>query len=49
MCHRLFRGPKGFRQLKADHIHPFSKGGLTTWDNLQLLCLRCNAQKSDTI
>uniref|UniRef100_A0A1D9G858 HNH nuclease domain-containing protein n=1 Tax=Moorena producens (strain JHB) TaxID=1454205 RepID=A0A1D9G858_MOOP1 len=47
MCNRLFRGPKGFRELKADHIHPFSKGGLTTWDNLQLLCLRCNAQKSD--
>lgn len=48
LCQRVFRGTKGFKELKADHRHPFSKGGLTTWDNLQLLCLRCNARKSNT-
>jgi 5-methylcytosine-specific restriction endonuclease McrA len=25
---------------------PYSRGGLTTWNNLQLLCGRCNLQKS---
>ncbi len=46
-CQRVFRGTKGFKELKADHRHPYSKGGLTVWSNLQLLCLRCNATKSD--
>ena len=49
MCQRLFQSPKGFKQLKADHIYPFSKGGLTTWDNLQLLCIFCNSQKSNKL
>lgn len=48
-CENLFRGLKGFQQLKADHIHPYSKGGLTSWDNLQLLCLKCNLEKSNHI
>ncbi len=49
MCRRVFRGPKGFKELAGDHIYPFSKGGLTTWDNLQLICLRCNSQKGSMI
>ena len=31
--------------LEIDHIIPVSKGGLTTKDNLQTLCWRCNRSK----
>lgn len=31
--------------LEIDHIIPVSKGGLTTEDNLQTLCWRCNRSK----
>jgi hypothetical protein len=33
--------------LEVDHIIPVSKGGLTTLDNLQALCWRCNRTKSN--
>ncbi|OGX23798.1 MAG: hypothetical protein A2787_05745 [Omnitrophica WOR_2 bacterium RIFCSPHIGHO2_01_FULL_48_9] len=33
--------------LEADHVIPFSKGGKTTLDNLQLLCKKCNLGKSN--
>lgn len=29
----------------TDHIIPLSKGGTHTWDNVQLLCRRCNVMK----
>jgi len=35
--------------LQIDHIHPFSKGGKTTLDNLQTLCIECNLGKSNQI
>lgn len=35
--------------LEVDHIYPIAKGGKTTFDNLQTLCHRCNARKSDNI
>lgn len=44
-CLRLFQRPAELRRLQADHIHPVSRGGLTTWENLQLLCFGCNASK----
>lgn len=35
--------------LQLDHIIPFSKGGATTVENLQLLCGKCNRAKSNKI
>ena len=35
--------------LELDHVIPRSKGGATTIDNLQVLCRKCNSQKSDRI
>lgn len=35
--------------LEVDHIIPVSKGGLTTWDNLQTLCWKCNRSKGAKI
>jgi hypothetical protein len=35
--------------LEVDHITPVSKGGLTTVDNLQTLCWKCNRSKSNKI
>lgn len=35
--------------LEIDHIIPLSKGGLTTEDNLQTLCWRCNRSKGAKI
>lgn len=37
------------QNLHLDHIIPFSKGGSTTVENLQLLCEKCNLQKSNKI
>ena len=34
-------------ELHIDHIHPWSKGGETTIDNLQTLCSKCNLGKSN--
>ena len=35
--------------LEFDHIIPYSKGGATTYRNLQLLCQKCNREKSNKI
>lgn len=34
-------------ELHVDHIVPFSKGGKTTFENLQALCSHCNVGKSN--
>jgi len=35
--------------LEVDHVIPVSKGGLSTEENLQTLCWRCNRTKSNKI
>nr|WP_276552630.1 HNH endonuclease [Streptococcus danieliae] len=35
--------------LEVDHILPVSKGGLSTEDNLQTLCWKCNRSKSNKV
>lgn len=37
------------QNLQLDHIIPFSRGGATTIENLQLLCQKCNLEKSNKI
>jgi 5-methylcytosine-specific restriction endonuclease McrA len=31
----------------VDHVHPKSRGGLETWENLVASCLRCNNKKGN--
>ena len=35
-------------EMAGDHKKPWSKGGKTTSENLQMLCKRCNVKKSDS-
>ena len=41
-CHKHFE----IEQMQGDHIKPWSKGGVTERDNLQMLCIECNSKKS---
>ena len=43
-CNKYFE----LKNMEADHIMPWSKGGKTIDHNCQLLCKRCNATKSDS-
>jgi len=47
MCGSIFRGLSGLRMLEADHIIPWAQRGVTTWENLQLLCRACNRIKNN--
>ena len=37
------------KKLQIDHIIPWSMGGLTTRDNLQILCQVCNIKKGNSL
>ena len=41
-CEKTFE----IKQMEADHITPWSKGGKTSVDNCQMLCKECNRRKS---
>lgn len=34
------------REMEADHVTPWSKGGKTSLENCQMLCMECNRRKS---
>ena len=36
-----------FEEMQGDHIIPWSKGGKTVEENLQMLCQKCNNTKAD--
>ena len=36
-----------FEEMEGDHIIPWSQGGRTVDDNLQMLCKKCNNDKRD--
>ncbi len=40
-CHKAFE----MDQMHGDHITPWSRGGKTDRDNLQMLCAECNIKK----
>lgn len=43
ICHKHFE----YDQMEGDHIKPWSKGGQTVYENLQMLCKDCNGKKSN--
>jgi len=38
---------KDFKNAQADHIHPVNKGGLSTMQNMILICSECNSKKTN--
>ena len=43
----ICKGKFAFEEMRGDHIKPWSKGGKTTPENLQMLCADCNVRTSD--
>jgi hypothetical protein len=41
------KGKFSLKEMEADHITPWSKGGKTIPENCQMLCQDCNRRKSD--
>lgn len=39
----------GHKDLCCDHIYPESKGGETTFENLQTMCRTCNSKKGTKV
>ena len=36
-----------YEEMHGDHIVPWSKGGRTVLENLEMLCVKCNVKKSN--
>ena len=45
--HRCQYCGRGDVPLTLDHIHPRSKGGEDSWENLVAACVKCNNKKGD--
>lgn len=39
----------GGKYPSIEHVVPLSKGGMHSWDNVKLACMKCNALKGDKI
>ena len=37
----------GLKELTIDHVTPRSRGGVSSWENCVLACVRCNSRKAD--
>lgn len=48
-CQLCGATPQDGSKLHVDHIFPWSEGGETVIENLQILCNRCNIGKSDVV
>lgn len=35
--------------MTADHVHPRSRGGANSIENMQTMCFRCNGRKADSV
>jgi hypothetical protein len=47
-CQRCGLGIK-LQEMHADHVTPHSRGGLTTIENAQALCVKCNLSKGNNL
>lgn len=47
ICEQIFDSLIDIQKFEADHIVPYSSGGKTVWDNLQVICRKCNRKKSN--
>ncbi len=45
--HRCLYCGRADEPLTIDHVHPRSRGGPDTWENLVAACTRCNNRKGD--
>lgn len=43
----VYCGEVDSRKLTIDHVHPKSKGGKDSWDNVVTACNKCNNEKAD--
>ena len=46
-CEICGKNLSSIKECHFDHIHPFAKGGKSTFENCQLLCTDCNLKKND--
>ena len=37
------------KELNMDHVVPRDRGGVTTWENVVISCIRCNSKKSNRL